>query len=631
MIDSPILLDFTVHQRVRSLEEEEDYIISFGEHERPPDPDRSNNIHLWEQRGTMVDAFQPGPEASTSLSILDQLSASLSSPTEATPQLSLLRELQSTLSAQCTRLIRDEITLEESLLGDPFPLLQALSPLLGQDSPLSELAEGCLRVVMRTSSAKEIVLGLDERLLQLRRVMTDEEDEIEDDEGEGEGKEELDLAHSAKELALLICFYSKTLTRIKTPKLARFLLSAVDTINTSISSFSYIAPGNSGISLASAVVDFIEELESSTWIEKESETCLTHLQNLLIVTAQSLHRSLPENLAESFFLSHYPRYRIPGRSCVPSAENTRVWSRIVARLIPLKLTAPILLNKSSSSLGSFILLAHLTASYPSSPPCLNLPPEELLRQTQPILMLGLSGNSGSQGLSEDEALFWIWWCLETLLADEKGEDMDEGLLFTFTEMMSSLSALSPNPSTRFLSFRFVTTLITKATRKEEIQIMILKDLIENCPFDSLKVASIGLLREVLGGKFEAHQITEVPSLFLSPLFEKEFGSLISRFSPHDLLASKPEGGAPITVEAFLENHGQLTIQKLGLYFVILNRDGKNLTGIKSAEAIEATKTFFLEPLERNLREWKLHLDGELEMELMLLESSLERVLEVISL
>lgn len=63
---------------------------------------------------------------------------------------------------------------------------------------------------MRTSSAKEIVLGLDERLLQLRRVMTDEEDEIEDDEGEGEGKEELDLAHSAKELALLICFYSKS-------------------------------------------------------------------------------------------------------------------------------------------------------------------------------------------------------------------------------------------------------------------------------------------------------------------------------------------------------------------------------------------------------------------------------------
>lgn len=49
-------------------------------------------------------------------------------------------------------------------------------------------------------------------------------------------------------------------------------------------------------------------------------------------------------------------------------------------------------------------------------------------------MLGLSGNSGSQGLSEDEALFWIWWCLETLLADEKGEDMDEGLLFTFTEV-----------------------------------------------------------------------------------------------------------------------------------------------------------------------------------------------------
>lgn len=122
MIDSPILLDFTVHQRVRSLEEEEDYIISFGEHERPPDPDRSNNIHLWEQRGTMVDAFQPGPEASTSLSILDQLSASLSSPTEATPQLSLLRELQSTLSAQCTRLIRDEITLEVGSF--PLPAMQ---------------------------------------------------------------------------------------------------------------------------------------------------------------------------------------------------------------------------------------------------------------------------------------------------------------------------------------------------------------------------------------------------------------------------------------------------------------------------------------------------------------------------
>lgn len=65
------------------------------------------------------------------------------------------------------------------------------------------------------------------------------------------------------------------------------------------------------------------------------------------------------------------------------------------------------------------------------------------------------------------------------------------------QLLSTLSALSPSTSTRFLAFKLLSTLIVKGTQKEEIQFMIIKGLLRECPFDGMKVASIGILKELL--------------------------------------------------------------------------------------------------------------------------------------
>lgn len=151
--------------------------------------------------------------------------------------------------------------------------------------------------------------------------------------------------------------------------------------------------------------------------------------------------------------------------------------------------------------------------------------------------------------------------------------------------MSTLSSLSPNPETRFLAFRLVSSLIvTHTAKREEIQLMLLRDLIENCPFDQMRVAAMGILRDVLTLSFavrhsfnssavttlKAVQQTSKPSLYKSPLLLRELGPTILRFQPNGLLDS-----SALDMADFLAAHSRSTIEKLGTLYLLLVKDKAN--------------------------------------------------------
>lgn len=61
---------------------------------------------------------------------------------------------------------------------------------------------------------------------------------------------------------------------------------------------------------------------------------------------------------------------------------------------------------------------------------------------------------------------------------------------------------------RFLAFRLISTLVISTT-DDVTQLMLLEDLLKESPYDEMKLAGLGLLREVLAGKFDVS-----PSLYL---------------------------------------------------------------------------------------------------------------------
>jgi hypothetical protein len=75
------------------------------------------------------------------------------------------------------------------------------------------------------------------------------------------------------------------------------------------------------------------------------------------------------------------------------------------------------------------------------------------------------------------------------------------------QLLGSQASLSPSAETRFLAFRLLSTLVL-GTEKEEIQLMIIKDLIEDCPYPQMRVAGISLLREVVAHKMSLQTVED---------------------------------------------------------------------------------------------------------------------------
>lgn len=147
-----------------------------------------------------------------------------------------------------------------------------------------------------------------------------------------------------------------------------------------------------------------------------------------------------------------------------------------------------------------------------------------------ILMLARSsGDAGGEAQAGvQEALFWAWWCVEGAIRGPGSTGVAEEVLFPLIEvcpgfslslfhfkatltpaqpaqLLSTVSALSPDPATRFLAFRLLSTLVIDGTAQEETQLMLLKDLVDDCPFEAMRVAALGLLQEVLLRKFQVRQ------------------------------------------------------------------------------------------------------------------------------
>ncbi|GAA5986598.1 hypothetical protein JCM11641_005162 [Rhodosporidiobolus odoratus] len=610
--------------------------------------------------------------------------------------LELLEELHQHLVQDGKQVQLGNLNVEETLCNDPFTLLSHLLPVLSSQSSrstASAIARSSLLLLATHASAKEIVLAVGEKVdeLNLPSRQDDEddfdEDQEEDEDQDQDGREEASgrsPRDEAVRLEALVQMYTLALPRIRTLRPLKFLTPIVEPLTTAVGQLflenafrepspdRIPLPGESeekegvelvALGLAQGVGELVKGVLAGDWLDKEGEEyrtvgvalCGTLLQEVI----GCLHPYFPASLASEFFYARFPAYRQPlGRQVEASAESKAAWASILCTLHLLDATPSDLFRLSSSHVGSpfprignFILLAHHIAADPSLPPSdilVDADPGELLRRSFSVLKTRF--DIGPVKVAEDEMLLWMWWCVDKQIESGMG-GFEEDVLFPLIEILSTLASLSPSAQTRFLAFRLVSRVVLKCVGSagdgkgtdESTQLVLVKSLLTETPFPPLRVAAVGLVKEVLDEKFQELEETSPPppssslSLFLTPLFLSELGPLLFCLDPPTTTASETEPGpdssttiAKLDPIEFVEQRFSVVMERLKLYYFVLLRDRRDQTGIATPSALTTYESTFLSPLRSSLHEWLAASlspggDTEVRFRLELVQDMLERV------
>jgi hypothetical protein len=134
-------------------------------------------------------------------------------------------------------------------------------------------------------------------------------------------------------------------------------------------------------------------------------------------------------------------------------------------------------------------------------------------------------------------------------------------------ILPTVASAHPDPVVRHQAFRIISSLLTLT--QPDLRIQLLADLTGDSQLPQMRVAAVGLVKEAI---LESLSSTK-PNLFASPLFLRVFGPILFRPSPTDLF-SESKG---LSLSSFQESsEPQRLVECLGLYYVLLQRDHRNL-------------------------------------------------------
>ncbi|GAA5976314.1 hypothetical protein JCM5350_001418 [Sporobolomyces pararoseus] len=588
--------------------------------------------------------------------LLSQLQMSIDGQTASIEETTnLIKQLRINLEAELEAIEQGKKEVQDTLFDDPFPLLKVLAPSYKSSVALEE-AETIIQHICEASSPKEVILGLEELLRDL--TIIGDEEEVDDGDASQDSR---DSGASLRIALIYIRAYRTCLKRLRSPKLDKFYSTAFQTISAVITHIvvSGELPNVDGSSDEHLDLDLVEAIfeliaQVSTIDDKRQKQMVQTNARSLVETVLGLFNTrLSQDNANEYFLSVHPKYRRSGLPEAPPSKRERyikgIWTTFFSTLfknLDYKLEELLLacrFNDDLQRISSFTILAHYIALNPSTPLSsfgidqdegTDSDPSFLLSATLDTIRRSLEPQTAYR-LSEDDILFFLWWCIDQEKKVGNGElGFDANSLYPLIEISSSLAALSPEPRTRFLAFRLLSTLVLEhcgtSPSSENLQLALLKQLLtQEDSIPSFRTACVGIAKEVLDAKFEDYQngTTTTPGLFLSPQFINDLGPVLLRFDPPSLAETA------MSAEEFVEQHQRDVSQKLNFYYFLLTRDKENMTGARTLATLAHTQQQFLDPLRLLLSTWLDHgstkLDPSISLELELLETSLSRVDEVI--
>ncbi|KAJ3003363.1 hypothetical protein NUW54_g5340 [Trametes sanguinea] len=432
----------------------------------------------------------------------------------------------------------------------------------GADEMIDMLAKEC--------SAKEVVMAIEEAVEILERGLQSED---EDDHGDHGGH-----VSAAIRTVRLIRAYAQTI-----PRLPRWKKAPKDTVESRllelepvISHLGREASVHEGRSIVLAISHFVLALsqggDDDTKVRRP-EFLAFHLdlvesctQALLFHLINSAVGAFPNHfkagLARKAFMKHFTRLVVPHSQPSSNPEGsedvlTDVWSALGSSDITTQSC------EATPSIATFILLAH-EASYTF--------PIPTLTTFYPAVLSALQAN-----VALDEILAVLINSLAPLRASTPRPDLEADLVIPLGTHPAPHSEQPLRPGYPALH-------LPELLADEDVPCQ-------------MRIAAIGLLKEAL---LEALSSKD-QNLFASPHLLSTFGPIVLRPEPLNMFDT-------VTLEQFLEGPEPLRlVESLGFYYVLLQRDQHNRTGVRDRDSLSNVQRSLLAPLERRLGTWKTEL------------------------
>lgn len=447
-----------------------------------------------------------------------------------------------------------------------------------------------ISLISENSSPKEVLIVIQETLEQLTQLAR--EDEAEEEHVPG----------LVQCLINVIVLSTKSVPRLTLGK--RTALSIVSPlvsgVSSAVSSLGSHFTRDSGRSLLAGVSGMSEAFY--TWIFKTgSESNVAEARNtirlLLDTTVLACASCIRASLCARAFEMHYPRLTLSSAIEPEWQEGEQAILSVLTALRVMSLSSQDVLDNPTMS--SLIILAHEQQNYPL--------PKDLSSKLHSMLMTSIQMN-----FALDECLFLIFRCVTQ---DRTQPDLAPDLATSLCIVLPALASTHLDPFIRHFSLRLIALILAQLPSVLQHQILI--TLASDVELPQMRAAAIGLLKEFVLEALQALAPSGEQNVFASPLLIRSFGPILFRTMPSDYFSTVQVAD---DIEKSLEP--SRIAEVLSFYYVLLQRDRDNKTGIRDPGNIASVESSLLRPLRSFLEKWS---NAKPILSLISLQIGLERI------
>ncbi|KAH9918756.1 uncharacterized protein BXZ73DRAFT_52793 [Epithele typhae] len=427
-------------------------------------------------------------------------------------------------------------------------------------------ADNLMDLMARENSAKEVMMAAEESMERLHLWLQSGDDEDEE-HSESQGR-----ASAAQQLIRLIRSYAIAIPRLPTWKKspANALRSRISELESTISSIGAEVTRDEALGIVEAVVQCGSALAEGS--DDEAKAILVHV---LEETTMTFANSFKASLAKAAFSTHFPRLIVPQLQPAGSEARSRdrvadVWHTLQVLGVTSKSC------ESSPSLSHFILLAH-DRSYTFS--------LATITSFFPVILASIQLN-----VAFDETLSVLLSVFAKLRQDVPHFTLDTDLIAPLLDLLPHVASNHSESDIRHYAFRVISLILILSPSL--VRLRALQELLSDKDLPiQMRVAAVGLLKEAVLEGLSAPD----GNVFATPLLLTTFGPVVLRL----------DDAATLDLEGFMDSAEPLRlVECLGFYYVVLQRDLHNQTGVRDAESLRNVQLALLSPLRTHLERWK---------------------------
>ncbi|PCH44923.1 hypothetical protein WOLCODRAFT_165498 [Wolfiporia cocos MD-104 SS10] len=468
--------------------------------------------------------------------------------------------------------------------------------------------EELLSLIGTECSGKEVIMAVQESLERLS-VQNSSGDYADDEE---------EYTPAILQCSRAMWLYSDAIPRIPLHKkttrdIVKPLLPELQSVIAQAGPDASASEGRALIRSASRLVTILSDLDKEqTDNDASGESAMRDLlASFLMSILETCTNDTGSKLASSAFEKHFPRLIIDPSAGAPASSDDII-SQAWEALESLGLSFADM--ESKPSLGTFVLLAH--TSYPFT--------MRSLASFFPIILTAIQAN-----VALDEVISVLISTLVPLYSQTPRPEMQPNLIIPLAHVLPPLASVHPDPSTRLQIFRLFSVVLSLTPSPLRLQLLqgLLTDQ-DSSP--QMRIATVGLVKDAVlealakpMGSADRNR-----DVFASRMFLQLLSPILWQLDPPDLFDSYN-----LSLSDFLETAEPLRlVECLALYYVLVNRDVQNGTGVRDKDNLRNIRRTLLDPLRRQFDRWDANTDAvsnhESYMQLGILEMWLERVNDI---